>query len=195
MSSGNVFRCAPDFVPARWRAFLVVGVAGLVVLGCGGPAAQTGHSPSTTPIQVKDPLPDIPEDQTEFTARFYTPGGQFTVEKLEMEFYGGRRGRHYFFGFFRDQYDQPQQIEFRELSRVDFIDQMNQSLYEQAILGREELGLSINNAFQLRLHYWDGNQQEFFAFIPKLRGEKDFQSWEFPMDSNVRQILYLEFER
>jgi hypothetical protein len=145
-------------------------------------------------VAVRDPLPEVPVERTDFRARFTTAGSVFLVDLLEVEFYGGRRGKHHFLGFYRDQYDQMVQVPFSDLTRIDFVGQMDKSLFDQAVFGREELGLQLNNAFELRLTYRDQRQEEFFAFIPKFRGEKDFTIWEFPLDSSQRQILWIEFE-
>jgi hypothetical protein len=141
-----------------------------------------------------EPIPDTGGE--EFNVTMVTRTGQFYVDKLEVEF-NRRRGIHSFFGFYRDSYDQMVNVPFRELSRVEFLGPMPPSLFDQARVGRESLNLSEDFAFRVRLTFKDQRQSEFFAFIPKLRGERDFTLWELTLTNanNAGGIQYIEFNR
>ena len=129
-----------------------------------------------------------------FNVTIYSLGGQINVDKLEVEF-NRRRGIHAFYGFYRDQYEEMTTIPFSALKRIQFEGPMPVGLYDQATIGREALNLSRDYAFQVQLTYRDERREEFFALIPKLRGEKDFVLWELTMNSSVAQIDYIDFDR
>lgn len=189
VSSRNVRNLFRSFSSTRGLRLLLP-VLLVSAIGCGGSGA--GAPAGGASVDAPDPVPGVPVDRNVWSVRFYSSSGQFIVDEFEIEFYGGRRGKHYFFGFFRDQYESPVQIPFNQLTRVDFMGQMEQSLFEQATFNREDLGLQWANAFSLRLHYLDGRQDEFFAFIPKFRGMKDFQRWEVTLSADQRQFDYFE---
>jgi hypothetical protein len=177
-------------------ALLVAGFA-LALAGCGG-AAAGGPGPQASP-ETRPPAEGIPDALTTdrgeiYNVTIYSTGGQIFVDKLEIEF-NRRRGIHAFYGFYRDDYAEMLSIPFRDLLRVDFLGPMPPSMFDQAIIGREDQDLRREYAFELRLTYRDNRQEEFFAIIPKLRGEKDYQLWEFTMNSAVQAIDYIEFSR
>lgn len=182
--------------------FAVLGLmAGALVAaaGCGGRAAPAGGSSPdgtvrTAPPPIDQPPPPITTDQgTNFRVTVQTSSGLFTVDKLEVEF-NKRRGLHYITGFYRDQWDQMTTIPFRDIQRIEFFGPMPTTLFEQAIIGREQMNLYNDNAFGTRVFLRNGDDVEFFAFIPKLRGEKDLVLWEFPMNSNNNAISYIDFD-
>lgn len=162
-------------------------------IGCGGSAGTSQRAPAGDPV---DRPPDLIETSPRdtFNVDFYTSGGQFLVEKLEVEF-NRRRGIHEFYGFYRDSYKELARIPFRDLSRLDFLGPMPPQIFDQAIIGRESENLRQDQAFQVRLTFRDGRQEEFFAIIPKFRGVKDLELWEFSMNSGNNVIEYLEFPR
>lgn len=173
-------------------AMLLWGALGLSAAGCGG--TSPGQTVGTGPIErPPDPIPTTsPADVYNVTIN--TPGGQFLVDKLEIEF-NRRRGIHEFYGFYRDQYDTMVRIPFYKLTRVDFTGPLPQSVFDQINIGREQEYLQPNQGFILRLWFREGSQEQFIAFIPRFRGEKDLQLWEFPMDNNFLPIDYIEFDR
>jgi hypothetical protein len=183
----------------RLPAALRAAAAGVLVLaaGCGGggtavppPAGQTGAG-----SDIATPPPPITTDRGEiFNVTFHTRTGEFPVDKLEIEF-NRRRGIHQLYGFYRDSYMEMARIPFAELSRIDFLGEMPPELFSQATVGREQEKLSQDNAFQVRLTYRDGRQEEFFAIIPKFRGEKDLVLWEYPMSNQNLTIEYIDFDR
>jgi hypothetical protein len=170
-------------------------LAGGLVGGCGGSAgsgAKTEADPGGSIARPPEPI--ITDPDKIFNVTFYTNAGQFQVDKLEIEM-NHRRGIHEFFGFYRDTYTQWVRVPFSKLLRVEFLGAMPTSLFEQAIVGREQLNLRQDNAFDLRLTYKDQTQEEFFAIIPKLRGEKDLQLWEYNMSNRNQPIRTIEFDR
>ena len=171
-------------------AGVAIAVAGI---GCGGSAGPADRAPAADPV---DRVPELIETNPRdiFNVHFYTTGGQFLVEKLEIEF-NRRRGIHEFYGFHRDSYTDLARIPFRDLSRLDFLGPMPPQIFDQAIIGRENENLRQDQAFQVRLTFRDGRQEEFFALIPKFRGIKDLELWEFSMNNRNNVIDYLEFTR
>jgi hypothetical protein len=171
---------------------LLWGGLGLIATGCGGSSA--GQTVGTGAIErPPDPIPTTsPADV--YNVTMTTTAGQFQVDKLEIEF-NRRRGIHEFYGFYRDQYDTMVRIPFYKLTRVDFTGPLPQSVFDQINIGREQEYLQPNQGFILRLWFREGSQEQFIAFIPKFRGEKDLQLWEFPMDNNFLPIDYIEFDR
>lgn len=169
--------------------------AGIPVTGCGGSA---GSAPGTEVNQgdtiQRPPDPIVTDPQNTFNVTISAAGSLFPVDKLEIEF-NRRRGIHEFYGFYRDKYSQLDKVPFRDLQRVDFLGQMPAVTFDQATLGKENLNLRLEHAFQVRFTFKDGRQEDFFAFIPKFRGEKDLQLWEFSMNSNRRAFDYIEFNR
>jgi hypothetical protein len=162
----------------------------MTMAGCGG-SVQT--SPNPTPVDR--PPPPITTDQGEiYNVTFNSSAGQVLVDKLEIE-WNKRRGIHSFYGFYRDDYQEMATIPFRDLKRVDFLAPMPQDLFEQAIIGREDLNLRYHHTFTTRLTFWDGRQEEFYAIIPKFRGEKDLELWEFNMDNTFLSVAYIDFDR
>ena len=88
-----------------------------------------------------------------------------------------------------------ERVGFNLLKRVDFLGEMPQELFDQAIIGREQEHLRARHAFDVLLYFQDGTQEAFFAIIPKFRGERDLQLWELPMNSETMTIDYIEFNR
>lgn len=163
--------------------------------GCGGTAgtgASTGNAPAETIERPADPI--VTDPQNTYNVTISSGGSLFPVDKLEIEF-NRRRGIHQFYGFYRDDYSELQRVSFRELQRVDFLGQMPAPIFDQATFGKEQLNLRREHAFEVRFTYKDGRQEDFYAFIPKFRGEKDLQLWEFSMNSNRRVFDYIEFNR
>lgn len=183
------------------RTFRPPGVAGVLLssfvpvwvllsAGCGG-SAGSGADPEAETIQrPSSPITTTPENT--FNVTISSSGGQFPVDKLEIEF-NRRRGIHEFYGFYRDSYDELQRVPFSELQRVDFLGEMPPPIFDQAIVGKEHLNLRQDNAFEVRLTFKDRRQEDFFAIIPKFRGEKDLQLWEFSMSSRKNPFDYIEF--
>jgi len=121
-------------------------------------------------------------------------GAQILVDKLEIE-WNRRKGIHAFFGFYPDQYDHYATVPFGELERIDFLGPMPPSLFDQAEIGRETSNMAYINAFRTRLYFWDGRQQEFYAVVPKFRGEKDLALWEMVMTNDAMPVATIEFDR
>jgi hypothetical protein len=185
----------------------------VAIVGCGGGAAQ---NPPASEIPVVGPGGLVPETpppgQTPpgtppggplgepqkvpgvFNVTITNQAGQFLIDALEIEF-NRRRGIHTFFGFYRDAYHQPANIPFEQLERVDFRGMMPPELFDQAMIGREDLNLSRDVAFELTLTYKDQRQELFYAFIPKIRGIFDFKPWEVGMANNSLGIQIIEFNR
>ena len=174
-------------VTSLWTALVV----SIWVWGCGG--GTSAQTVTGQPIE-RPPDPIVKDAQDIYNVSITTPTGQFLVDKLEIEF-NRRRGIHEFYGFYRDQYDQMARIPFYQLERVDFLGAMPPQLFEQAIIGREHENLQQHQAFEVRLRFREGNQETFFAIIPKFRGEKDLQLWEFAMSNRTIPIDYIEFDR
>lgn len=166
----------------------------LVIAGCSGSAPVIEARPEPVDTIEPPPPPLVKDPQDTFNVTFYTNTGQFLVDKLEIEF-NHRRGIHELFGFRRDAYDRMARIPFSSLQRIDFMGQMPPALFEQATVGRENQNLLLANAFEVRLTYKDDSQEDFFAIIPKFRGEKDLELWEWPMNSQTNTIQYIEFNR
>jgi hypothetical protein len=168
----------------------------VLAAGCGG--GGTAVPPAGAPgsgTDIATPSPPITTDRGEiFNVTFHTRTGEFPVDKLEIEF-NRRRGIHMFYGFYRDSYSAMARVPFADLARVDFLDEMPPELFAQATVGREQERLNQDNAFQVRLTYRDGRQEEFFAIIPKFRGEKDLVLWEYPMSNKNMTIEYIDFDR
>jgi hypothetical protein len=175
-------------------------VAGGLAAGCGGSAGSAagsgtgaGHSTDAGSID-RPPDPIVTDPDETFNVTFMTSGGQFQVDKLEIEF-NRRRGIHQLFGFYRDAYAEMERIPFSELQRVEFLGEMPPPLFEQAIVGREQMNLRQDQAFTVRLTFRDQTQREFFALIPKFRGEKDLQLWEYAMSNKDETISFIDFDR
>jgi hypothetical protein len=148
------------------------------------------HSAPATPVP-----PAITTDRGEiFNVTLTTNQGQILVDKLEVEF-NKRRGIHELYGFYRDQYRDMARMPFADLKRIDFIRQMPQHDFQQAIIGREDQRLLYQNAFEVKLTHKDDRQESFYAIIPMFRGEKDLNLWEYPMDAANNPIQYIEFDR
>jgi len=193
-------RTAEAWIPPL-PVFLLVLAAAFAGWGCAGsaegpphPAGPPDAGPPPASEGTPSPIPDT--GAQEFNVTMVTQTGQFYVDKLEIEF-NRRRGIHSVFGFYRDSFDKLVNIPFAELSRIQFLGPMPQSMFEQARVGRESLNLSEDFAFQLRLTFKDQRQSEFFAFIPKLRGERDFTLWELSLSNanDAGGIQYIEFNR
>lgn len=185
---------------ARSRRGVRLGVlgAGLALVGaaawgCGGSSAGTSASGDLDTI-ARPPAPIVKDAKDIYNVTIYTTNGQFPVDKLEIEF-NHRRGIHEFYGFYRDSYSRMARIPFGDLERVDFLGQMPPAIFDQATIGRENENLSLDNAFEVRLNYKDGRQEDFFAIIPKFRGEKDLELWEFSLNAKKNVIQYIEFNR
>lgn len=173
----------------------VMALAGVLVTGCGGTAGSGAHAGTDkTDSIARPPAPIVTDPGETFNVTMYTTSGQFTVDKLEIEF-NHRRGIHEFYGFYRDAYAEMKRIPFGDLLRVEFLGEMPQALFEQAIVGREQMNLRQDQAFTVRLTFKDQSQREFFAIIPKFRGEKDLQLWEYNMSSKNQTIQRIEFDR
>ncbi len=173
----------------------------LALWGCGGTGGAGEHAtgasaapPPRSSAGQGTPEPISTDRGEVFNVTVQTPTGQFYVDKLEIEF-NRRKGIHALYGFYRDSYKELVTIPFRDLKRIEFQGAMSADLFDQAIVGRENMTLDPNAAFDLTLTYRDQHQQEFFAIIPKFRGEKDFQLWEFPMDNHAKAIDYIDFNR
>jgi hypothetical protein len=178
-------------------AAVMLAVCLAALAGCGG--GSSGASPTPRVADHNGPAGKPPEAIVTqpgevFNVTIYTSGGQLYVDKLEVEF-NRRRGIHAFYGFYRDQYAEMATIPFSSLRRIDFDGQMPVGLFDQATIGREAMNLDRDYAFQVQLTYTDQRREEFFALIPKLRGERDFVLWEQTMNSTVKQIDYIEFDR
>jgi hypothetical protein len=174
---------------------IVLLLGGGFVAGCGGSsgsAAETGADRTGSIDRPPDPI--VTDADETFNVTFLTTGGQFQVDKLEIEF-NRRRGIHHFFGFYRDAYDEMERIPFSELRRVDFVGEMPPILFDQAIVGREQMNLRQDQAFTVRLIFKDYSQKEFFAIIPKFRGEKDLQLWEYNLSNRNQVFQTIEFDR
>jgi hypothetical protein len=162
----------------------------LAVGGCGG---TVDTSSSAAPIDR--PPPPITTDQGDiYNVTINSTAGQILVDKLEIE-WNRRRGIHAFYGFYRDAYSEMATIPFRDLKRIDFLGPMPQDYFEQAIIGREDMNLRYAFSFTTKLTFWDGRQEEFYAIVPKFRGEKDLELWEFNMDNSFMGVAYIEFDR
>lgn len=163
----------------------------IVVNGCGGSAkgeTATGELIERPPAEI------VTDPKDTYNVTINTLGGQLIVDKLEIEF-NRRRGIHEFYGFYRDRYDKMERIGFNLLKRVDFEGEMPREIFDQATIGREQEHLRPEQAFTLLLYFKNGNQETFYAIIPKFRGEKDLQLWELPMNNANRVIDYIEFNR
>ena len=186
-------------LPLPAALMLAVCLAGVVVAlaGCGGGGYGTHPTPRVADHggpAGKPPEAVVTQPGEVFNVTIYTSSGQAYVDKLEVEF-NRRRGIHAFYGFYRDQYTEMVTIPFSALKRVDFEGQMPVGLFDKAIIGREAMDLNRDYAFQVQLTYQDDRREEFFALIPKLRGERDFVLWEQTMSSTVKQIDYIDFDR
>jgi hypothetical protein len=163
----------------------------LAAAGCGG-SAPPGSKPDTgAPSGAGAEDPDAPG---EYNVTINTRSGSLYIDKLELEF-NRRRGIHAFYGFFEDQIDRLTTVPFADLERLDILEPMSHDLFDQAVLGREEMNLRRDQAFETRLYYKDQSTARFYAIIPKLRGEKDYQIWELPMTNNAAAIEFIEFNR
>ena len=186
-------------LPLPAALMLAVCLVGLVAAfaGCGGGSSGAPPTPRVTAHngpEGKPPEAVVTQPGDIFNVTIYTSAGQLYVDKLEVEF-NRRRGIHAFYGFYRDQYAEMATIPFSSLRRVDFEGQMPVGLFDQAIIGREAMNLNRDYAFQVQLTYADQRREEFFALIPKLRGERDYVLWEQTMNSTVKQIDYIDFDR
>jgi hypothetical protein len=187
----------PSRASLRSGAVLVSLVAVAVLLhGC-----SSSHDKPTQTVTTSShsnpapPPPPITTDRGEiFNVTLTTNQGQILVDKLEVEF-NKRRGIHELYGFYRDQYQDMARMPFADLKRIDFIRQMPQHDFEQAIIGREDQRLVQQWAFEVKLTHKDDSQESFYAIIPMFRGEKDLNLWEYPMDSRSNPIQYIEFDR
>ena len=169
-------------------------LAAVMLFGCSSshdkPQTNTSTHPAASP-----PPPPITTDRGEiFNVTLTTNQGQILVDKLEIEF-NRRRGIHELYGFYRDSYRDMVRIPFLDLKRIDFLRQMPPHDFEQAIIGREDQRLLLQNAFEVKLTHRDDRQESFYAIIPMFRGEKDLNLWEYPMDSRSNPIQYIEFDR
>jgi len=182
-------------MPIRSRsAVALVTLAAVMLFGCSSshdkPQTNTSTHPAASP-----PPPPITTDRGEiFNVTLTTNQGQILVDKLEIEF-NRRRGIHELYGFYRDSYRDMVRIPFLDLKRIDFLRQMPPHDFEQAIIGREDQRLLLQNAFEVKLTHRDDRQESFYAIIPMFRGEKDLNLWEYPMDSRSNPIQYIEFDR
>jgi hypothetical protein len=160
--------------------------------GCSGGGADQAPAPAD---EIARPAPPIATDRGEiYNVTIHTGASQFLVDKLEIEF-NRRRGIHEFYGFYRDSYDTMARVPFTDIERVEFLGEMPVPVFEQAIVGREQENLHQENAFRVRITFRDSRQEEFFAIIPKFRGEKDLQLWEFPMSNRNPVIAYIDYDR
>jgi hypothetical protein len=186
----TVFRTALTMLPAA-----VAALAGILVSGCGGSAASSAHPGADKAESIaRPPAPIVTDPSETFNVTIYATNGQFLVDKLEIEF-NRRRGIHEFYGFYRDAYSEMKRIPFRDLVRVEFLGEMPPALFDQAIVGREQMNLRQDQAFTVRLTFKDQSQREFFALIPKFRGEKDLELWEYNMSNKNQTIERIEFDR
>ncbi len=185
-----------SLLAALTSAVCLIGLVAALA-GCGGGSSGAPPTPRVTDRNApagKPPEAVVTQPGDVFNVTIYTSSGQIYVDKLEIEF-NRRRGIHAFYGFYRDQYEEMVTIPFSELRRVDFEGQMPIGLFDQAIIGREAMELSRDYAFQVQLTYQDQRREEFFALIPKFRGERDFVLWELTMNSSVKQMDYIDFDR
>ena len=196
-----VDRSTPDVAPrvlrSGWWVVVAAGALALGTGGCGTSHAKSEPSPavSTTHETPPPPPPPITTDRGEiFNVTLTTEAGEIPVDKLEIEF-NRRRGIHELYGFYLDAYANMIRIPFADLKRIDFVRQMPVHDFEQAIKGREDQRLLLQNAFELKLTHRDDQQERFYAIIPMFRGEKDLNLWEYGMDSRNNPILYIEFNR
>jgi len=191
MRDSRFMRSVMTFLPAALLA------GGALAAGCGGSSA-TPPRPGTEAADKgsidRPPSPIVTDPDETFNVTFMTSGGQFLVDKLEIEF-NRRRGIHQLFGFYRDSYAEMERIPFSELQRIEFLGEMPAALFDQAIVGREQMNLREDQAFTVRLTFRDQTQREFFALIPKFRGEKDLQLWEYTMSNKNQVIDYIDFDR
>jgi hypothetical protein len=171
------------------RSLLVMAV---LLAGCAAAPPPTG--------QNAPPIPEVPPPITTDQGQAFNvtirteSGAQILVDKLEIE-WNQRKGIHAFFGFWPDQYHQYATVPFGDLSRIDFLGPMPPSLFDQAEIGRETSNMIYANAFYTRLYYWDGRQTDFYAVVPKFRGEKDLALWEMVMDNQALSVATIEFDR
>lgn len=162
--------------------------------GAPGPSTETSPPPAAADDFAKPPAPLVTDRGEIFNVTINTFTNQVLVDKLEVEF-NRRKGIHAFYGFYRDAYDRLTTIPFRDITRIDFLGQMPRSVYDQAIIGREAMNLHLKHAYELKVYFKDGRQEEFFAFIPKFRGERNLELWELSLDSNQRVFDFIEFNR
>ena len=186
----------PTLFPSRATARIAsLALVTLVVYGCSSSHDKPDTVTTSTHSTPAPPPPPITTDRGEiFNVTLTTNQGQILVDKLEIEF-NKRRGIHEFYGFYRDQYQDMVRVPFADLKRIDFIRQMPQHDFEQAIIGREDQRLLYQNAFDVKLTHKDDRQESFYAIIPMFRGEKDLNLWEYPMDARNNPIQYIEFDR
>jgi hypothetical protein len=182
-------------MPIRSRSGVaLVTLAAVILFGCSSSQNKPQSNTSSHPVAASPP-PPITTDRGEiFNVTLTTSQGQILVDKLEIEF-NRRRGIHELYGFYRDSYRDMVRIPFADLKRIDFLRQMPQHDFEQAIIGREDQRLTLQTAFEVKLTHKDDRQESFYAMIPMFRGEKDLNLWEWPMDSRNNAIQYIEFDR
>jgi len=130
----------------------------------------------------------------EYDVTITTTSGLIYVDRLELEF-NRRRGIHAFYGFYEDRFDKLETIAWNRIERIDIQGVMPQTLFEQAILSREDQNYRRETMFETRIRFKDQTTILFYAIIPKLRGEKDFRLWELTMTNNAPQVEYIEFNR
>ncbi|NNF07238.1 MAG: hypothetical protein HKN21_10800 [Candidatus Eisenbacteria bacterium] len=180
------------------RQLWVLGLfVSLVFLGCAGSGVD---APTTNP--TTDPVPDPPppsEPNPEpsgdvYNVTLYTNAGPVYVDKFELEF-NRRRGIYGFYGFFQDRYERFELVSFKDLERIDILKPMDRGVFDQILVGKEEMRLRPEQAFETRLTYRTGETSRFYAIISKFRGEKDFRLWELGMTGNNAGIQYIEFDR
>jgi len=170
----------------------------LLLLGCSGgsaghPASQPPDAPPPSGAQPpQSTLPDIPKG---FNVTITTTSsGLVYVDNLEVEA-NRRRGIYAFMGFYPNQFDQMAQVPFQDITQVSFLGPMPQNMFDVVKETRENQNLHLDEFFDTYVTLKNGDKQEFYAYIPKIRGYKDFQVWEFSMNSLNNGIQKIEFDR
>jgi hypothetical protein len=164
---------------ARLLGWIVLGT----LLGCAAsPPAETDTTTQTPQAETGSQTNALSHE-----AELYTSSEKFVVNEFRIDF-AKMRNIQGLYGFYPDQWERMEQVPFSDIREFQIRDVVDEISFERLYKNREDFQLNRQEIFRVSVTSRSGNTFDYIAIIPKLRGFRDGQRWEWSMAGNPYRV-------
>lgn len=176
------------FRPRRGVLVVLSVVLAVGLAACGGsiPPPETDTEGIRPAGQGRDP--QAPEVEV------FASSDRFIIEDFRIDF-AKMRNIYSLMGFFPDQWEKMETVPFTEIHEFQLRSVVDSDTFERIYRGREEFQLNPQEIFRVAITTRNGENFDYIAIIPRLRGFRNTQRWEQQMAGNpagIQRIVMLE---